>query len=127
MVMIDELTCADERSAQGRFFIRESCVFCGNGYLQESGLVEFMAQTAAAFEGYRRIIRKEEVATGYIGAVKNLTVNSLPTVNSEIQSEIFVDHELLGFTIVNGKVIQSNKMLAECELRIFTGDPSENK
>jgi predicted hotdog family 3-hydroxylacyl-ACP dehydratase len=122
MVMIDELVHADERSAIGRFFIKDSCIFCENGHLQEGGMVEFIAQTAAAFEGFRRISANEEVAAGFIGAVRNLSINILPSVNSEIRSEIFVDSELLGFTMINGRVIQDNELLAECELRIYTGD-----
>ncbi|MGD0583268.1 MAG: hydroxymyristoyl-ACP dehydratase [Bacteroidales bacterium] len=121
MVMIDELVCADERSAKGRFFIRESGVFCEKGFLQEGGMVEFIAQTAAAYEGFQHLTQNEKIGTGFIGAVRNLSVYSLPAVNSEINSEIVVESELLGFTIINGKVIQNDAVLAECELRIYKG------
>ncbi|MBN1416208.1 MAG: hydroxymyristoyl-ACP dehydratase [Bacteroidales bacterium] len=118
-VMIDQLTGCDEKTAKGRLFIKESNVLCHNGYLQESGLMECIAQTAAAYTGYMQLIAQQEVARGYIGAIKNLVVHALPAVNTEIQSEIIVENEVLGYTIVTGRIFQNKKLLAECEMRIL--------
>jgi predicted hotdog family 3-hydroxylacyl-ACP dehydratase len=123
MVLIDRLISVDEKSATGRLFIRESNIFCENGFLQEGGLMEFIAQTAAAYEGYRQLLLQEEVRPGFIGAIKNLSVHSLPAINTEIQSEIIVDSELLGYTIITGKIFQNNTIVAECEMRILVGTP----
>jgi 3-hydroxyacyl-[acyl-carrier-protein] dehydratase len=123
MVLIDQLICVSEKSASGRLFIRESNVFCEGSFLQEGGLMEFIAQTAAAFEGYRQLSLQEEVKSGFIGAIKNLLVHSLPEINTEIQSEIIVDSELLGYTLITGKVFQKTRVIAECEMRILVGTP----
>jgi predicted hotdog family 3-hydroxylacyl-ACP dehydratase len=125
MVLIDQLICAGEKSAAGRLFIRESNVFCENGFLQEGGLMEFIAQTAAAYEGYRQLSLREEVKPGFIGAIKNLSVHFLPEINTEIQSEIIVDNELLGYTLITGKIFQNNNVVAECEMRILMGIPED--
>jgi predicted hotdog family 3-hydroxylacyl-ACP dehydratase len=118
-VMVDQLTGCSERSARGRLFIRDSNVLCHNGFLQESGLMECIAQTAAACTGYHQLSTKKEVARGYIGAVKNLVIHSLPAVNTEIHSEIVVENELLGYTIITGKILRNDEVLAECEMRIL--------
>lgn len=118
-VMVDQLTGCSEKSASGRLFIRESNVLCHNGFLQESGLMECIAQTAAAYTGYHQLSTKKEVARGYIGAVKNLVIHSLPAVNTEIHSEIVVENELLGYTILTGKILRNDEVLAECEMRIL--------
>jgi predicted hotdog family 3-hydroxylacyl-ACP dehydratase len=123
MVLIDQLISAGEKSAVGRLFIRESNVFCENGFLQEGGLMEFIAQTAAAYEGYRQLSLQEEVKPGFIGAIKNLSITFLPEINTEIQSEIIVDNELLGYTLITGKIFQKNTVVAECEMRILVGTP----
>lgn len=123
MVLIDQLISVGEKSAVGRLFIRESNVFCENGFLQEGGLMEFIAQTAAAFEGYRQLSLQEEVKPGFIGAIKNLSVHFLPEINTEIQSEIIVDSELLGYTLITGKIFQNNAVVSECEMRILVGNP----
>ena len=123
MVLIDQLMSMGEKSAAGRLFIKESNIFCENGFLQEGGLMEFIAQTAAAYEGYRQLSLQEEVKPGFIGAIKNLTVHSLPEINTEIKSEIIVDSELLGYTLITGKIFQNNNVLVECEMRILVGTP----
>ena len=123
MVMIDQLTHSGEKSARGRLFIKESNLFCHKGYFQEAGLMEFIAQTAAAYEGYLQLSAQKEVKLGFIGAIKNLLIHSLPLINTEIQSEIIVENELLGFTIITGKIFQNNSVIAECEMRILMEIP----
>ncbi|MFO7370852.1 MAG: pseudouridylate synthase [Bacteroidales bacterium] len=120
MQMIDRLLDADERSAKGCLFVKESNLFCDNGILSESALVEFIAQTAAAYTGYRNKINNNSVSEGYIGAVKNLVISSRPLVNTEITSEIVVENEIVGFTIIIGKVFDQGQVIAECEMRILS-------
>lgn len=118
MVMIDCLVQAQEREARGRLTIRESNLFCLNGYLQESGMIEFIAQTAAAWTGFKQLSAGKEVMLGFIGSVKNLVVYSMPAVDTTIESEIVLDSEVLGYSIIIGRVLQKGKLLAECEMRI---------
>ena len=65
MVMIDKLIYADEKSAKGILFIRESNMFIHQNKLSEAALIEFMAQTAAASErtGMEWIRSPESVRT----------------------------------------------------------------
>ena len=119
MVMIDSLVFAGDNTGVGKLFINESNPLCFEGYLTEAGLIECIAQTAAAYTGYSRLSQYKEVKRGYIGSVKNLKIYSLPRTRTEITTEITVENELLGFTIITGKVLCGKKLLAECELRIL--------
>ncbi len=119
MTMIDALIAADEKSARGQLYIQESNLFSDNGVLAEPGLIEFIAQTAAAYTGYKNKTTNREVSEGYIGAIKNLVIHELPKVNSPIQSEIVVENEIVGYTIIAGRVYQEDRLLAECEMRIL--------
>jgi len=119
MQMIDKLTSVSEKSASGSLFIKPSNPFIHNERLSESALIEFIAQTAAAFTGYRNKINNVAVGEGYIGAVKGLAVYDLPPVNAEILSEIEVVNEIVGFTIIMGKVFYEERLIAECEMRIM--------
>jgi predicted hotdog family 3-hydroxylacyl-ACP dehydratase len=123
MAMIDKLLNAGDRSATGVLFIRESNLFCDKGHLCESGLIEFIAQTAAAFTGYRNKTNHGGVSEGYIGAVKNLVIYALPPVHATIQCEIVVENEIVGFTIIIGKVLHNGNVIAECEMRILAQKP----
>ena len=119
MTMIDALIAADEKSARGKLHILESNLFIDNGVLAEPGLIEFIAQTAAAYTGYKNKTTNREVSEGYIGAIKNLVIYELPKVNSFVQSEIVVENEIVGYTIIAGRVYQEDRLLAECEMRIL--------
>ena len=118
MVMIDRLVNSEEKRAGGMLLIAASNTFCHTGLLQEAGLVEFIAQTAAAWTGYKQLSAGQEIRLGFIGSVKNLVIHALPAVDTEIESELVLDSEVLGYTIVTGRVFQSGIMLAECEMRI---------
>jgi predicted hotdog family 3-hydroxylacyl-ACP dehydratase len=119
MTMIDALISADEKSARGQLYIRQSNLFSDNGVLGEPGLIEFIAQTAAAYTGYKNKTTNKEVSEGYIGAIKNLVIYELPKVDSLIQSEIVVENVIVGYTIIAGRVYQDDRLLAECEMRIL--------
>lgn len=120
MQMIDRLLYADEKSAKGVLYIKETNIFAEQGKLSESALVEFIAQTAAAYTGYHSKLNAGNVKEGYIGAVKNLVIEKLPSVNTEIYSEITVENEIVGFTIIQGKIFYQQEVIASCEMRILS-------
>lgn len=122
MQMIDKLLSVTEKSARGILVVREENIFIENGILSESALIEFIAQTAAAFTGYHSVVNKTPVKEGYIGAIKNLIIHELPPVHSVLHSEIEVVNEIIGFTIINGKIFWEDKLLAQCEMRILSAN-----
>jgi len=119
MVMIDRLVSADERSATGELAVRETNLFCQNGIFRETGMIEFIAQTAAAFTGYRNRVNHLAISEGYIGAVKNLVIHDLPPLGAVLRSEITIENEIVGYTIITGRVYAEQNLLAECEMRIL--------
>ena len=122
MQMIDNLVSVTEHGAKGVLTIRRENLFVENGFLSESALIEFIAQTAAAYTGYTSLVNHLPVKEGYIGAVKNLIIYELPAVDTQIFSEIEIVNEIVGFTIIQGKVKSREKILAECEMRILTAN-----
>ena len=118
-VMIDRLVAAGLNTATGELAIRNENIFSDNGYLREPGLMEFMAQTAAAYTGYRKIASNEAVTEGYIGSVKNLEIFFLPPTGSLIFSEIIIENEIAGYTIITAKVRFRDDIIASCEMRIL--------
>ena len=119
MVMIDKLVYSDDKKTETSFLIKEDNIFCENGFFCEPGLIENIAQTAAARQGFKIKKEKSDVLTGYIGAIKNLKIYFLPGVNTEINTEIIIENKILGVTIISGRVRCNNKVVAECEMKIF--------
>ena len=119
MVMVDALL-----ECTGEFYISQFCpksdnVFNTNGFFNESGLAENMAQTAALGVGYFAVTNKEEVTLGFIGAIKNLKIYKLPRIEETITTRITVLHEVLNATIAKAEVFIGEKQIAEGEYKIF--------
>jgi predicted hotdog family 3-hydroxylacyl-ACP dehydratase len=119
VVMIDRLEEVMDTSARGSLLVEASNIFAEKGFFTEAGITEFIAQTAAAFKGFQKVSSREEVKNGYIAAVRNLKIFSLPPVGSTIRCTINIDNELIGYTIISGKVHLGSQLIAEAEMRII--------
>ncbi|MDE1192014.1 MAG: 3-hydroxyacyl-ACP dehydratase [Arachidicoccus sp.] len=123
-VMIDELLYADEMLVSTAFQIKAENILVENGKFSESGIVENIAQTAAAHAGSFSKSKNENVALGYIVAIKNLQIFSLPNINDKLLTEVKIVNQIFDVTIIEGKVFCDNKLIAQCEMKIFV--PSNN-
>jgi 3-hydroxymyristoyl/3-hydroxydecanoyl-(acyl carrier protein) dehydratase len=119
IVMVDKLISAADGKTVSGFTILADNIFVENGIMQEPGMVENVAQSAALGVGYMCSIKNEKVPLGFIGAVKNLKIYGLPAVGDELKTEIQVDYEVFEATLITGKVYCADKLLAQCEMKIF--------
>ncbi len=118
-VMVDEVVQADEKLSKTTFEIRENHLFVQDGYFTEPGLVENMAQTAAAGTGYKYQMAGETVPIGFIGALKNLKINKLPAIGDILETEIEILHKVLSVYVVASRVFVRGELMASCEMKIF--------
>ena len=118
-VMVDTILQADAKVSKTSFEIREDNLFVVNGYFTEPGLVENMAQTAAAGTGYRYQQRGEVVPVGFIGAIKNLKIYSLPKTGEVLFTEIVITHTVLSVHVVEANVYVGDTKVVSCETKIF--------
>ncbi|MEI6852221.1 MAG: hydroxymyristoyl-ACP dehydratase [Bacteroidota bacterium] len=119
IVMVDKLISAADGKTVSGFTILADNIFVEHGIMQEPGMVENVAQSAALGVGYMCSIKNEKVPLGFIGAVKNLKIYVLPAVGDELKTEIQVDYEVFEATLITGKVYCADKLLAQCEMKIF--------
>jgi len=119
-VMVDKLLNSDDTSTQTNFLIKEENVLVVNGELTEAGLMENIAQTAAAREGYIALSENKPVAVGYIGAVKNFEIFDLPKINDQLVTEIKIKNQVFDATIISGIIMCNDIVIAQCEMNIFT-------
>jgi predicted hotdog family 3-hydroxylacyl-ACP dehydratase len=101
------------------FLIKETNIFCENEYFQEPGLIENMAQTAAAGSGIIAKQKNEKVRTGFIGAIKNLKIYSFPKIGDTIFTQTKTDFEFDDFSIISAEIMLEDKIIAECEFKII--------
>jgi predicted hotdog family 3-hydroxylacyl-ACP dehydratase len=123
VVMVSALVSVEGNSATTLLRLQEDNLFLKNGLFSESGLVEHIAQSIAAMNGYAARARSEAVRTGYIGAVKNLKIHALPEVGTTLKTHVREEASALNASIIRGEVRQDGRLVAECEMKVFLQDP----
>jgi 3-hydroxyacyl-[acyl-carrier-protein] dehydratase len=119
IVMVHELVEADDDHVITQFAIEPDNVFLASGHLAEPGMVENIAQSAAVHVGYQCALKQLPIPIGYIAAIKDLKVKSLPKQNSTIRTSVKVTNKVLDITVVQGTIEQEGELLCSCEMRIF--------
>jgi predicted hotdog family 3-hydroxylacyl-ACP dehydratase len=119
MVMVDRLIGIDGKTTVTALIIRADNVFCENGAFREPGLIENMAQTAAAGAGAQPEMAGKEARVGFIGGIRNLKIMEFPVTGQEIITKATVINEVFDATIVLGEVFLDSRLIASCELKIF--------
>jgi predicted hotdog family 3-hydroxylacyl-ACP dehydratase len=119
MVMVDALLYSDDAITRSKFTVKDNNIFVVNGFLKEPGLVENIAQTAAARAGFIAQQQNEPVSVGYIGAVKNLEIFSFPKTGELLTTEITIENQIFEVTILSGKIFCNESIVAQCEMKIF--------
>ena len=127
-VMIDRLLYCDKVVTKTDFLVREDNIFCDNGQLTESGLVENIAQTCASRVGYINLfILKDTVKLGFIGAIRNMEIHRLPKLNELITTQITVVEEVFQMTLVTAQVTIGEELIASSEMKISITDIDSGK
>jgi predicted hotdog family 3-hydroxylacyl-ACP dehydratase len=118
-VLLDEFVFEDESSNHSLFTVAPDHILVDNGSLSAEGLVEIIAQTAAARIGFIAQLEGKPVPLGFIGAVQDLNINSLPAVGASLRTTIAVKHQVFNMTQVRGTVWSADVVVAECDMKIF--------
>lgn len=121
-VMVETLESCDDTGATTTFTVKTDNIFIENNELTEPALVENIAQTCAARIGYICQQGNKPVPVGFIGAVQQLRINSLPKVGNVLNTSITVKNQIFNATIVEGEITCNGESIAGCEMRIFIAD-----
>lgn len=125
MVLVDELVEVSEQKATSKFFVNEENAFVVEGKFQEAGLIENIAQTAAAQAGYIQKKNSLPVLIGYLASVKSWNLFFLPSVNSTLTTCVKVINQVGDITLLSGEVHSKDHLVCSCELRIFVQQKKE--
>lgn len=118
-VMIDELLSVSEKETQTQFFIPEGHLFVENGYFTEPGLIENMAQTAAAGTGKKAADEGKPAPVGFIGSVKGLEIHKLPPAGTTIYTTVNFVMQVMNAHVVNALITCNEDLIAKAEFKIF--------
>ena len=117
--MVSKLIGIDGDITRSSFYIEADNVFVKDGLFLEGGLLENIAQTAALRAGYTAKTENKPVVVGYIGAVNDFEVFSLPKVGDELVTEISVENQIFDVSVISGKVWHNDELVAKCQMKLF--------
>lgn len=119
IVMVDSFYGIENDCSYSGLTISSDNIFCQDGTLQEAGIIEHIAQSAAARIGYIYLQKNEPVPLGFIGSVDKLTIHRLPEVGQELFTEIKIIQEVFDITLVSASTSTTEGVVAECRMKIF--------
>lgn len=119
MVMVEKLLAAKNGITISTFTIRTDNIFLEDDHLQEPGLLENIAQTAALGVGFEYKNKNEAIPTGYIGAIQNVKIDKLPKCGEKIKTWVEVENEVFNTTLIKGEIYLKEELIVRCTMKIF--------
>lgn len=119
IVMVDEFLGIDNNISKTRLSVKDDNIFVDDGILSECGLIEHIAQSAAARVGYVFKTNNQEIPIGYIGSVNNFELKEFPKVGEVISTEIEIIQEVFNITLIQAKCYINDVEIASCKMKIF--------
>lgn len=112
IVMVDSFFGIEENCSYSGLTITSDNIFCEAGKLQEPGVIEHIAQSAAARIGFIYTRQGAQVPLGFIGSVDKLKIYNLPEVGIKLFTEITVVQEVFDITLVSAKLYAGEELIA---------------
>lgn len=119
IVMVDRFVGITNGISETQLTIKDDNLFVENGCFTEFGLIEHMAQSAAARVGYICRSENKPIPIGYIGAISNMEIFSLPKINDMLETRIEILQEVFDITLIKAETFTDGCLAASCQMKIF--------
>src|SRR5579863_3213772 len=120
-IMVDRLLESNGTLTRTSFRITADNPLTTNSRFGMAGLIENMAQTAAAGAGFAAFAAGGVVRSGAIVAINNLEITRLPELGEELTTEITVTARVADIVVISGRITCGPSVIATGELKILTG------
>lgn len=112
-------SCGDATIVTGYDILPGQLFVENGGCLAEPGIIENMAQTAAASAGFAAIQNNTTPAVGFIGQIKHLVIHRLPAVHTELITEVTYKTQVMNVSLIEARSFCNGEPVASCEMKIF--------
>jgi len=129
MLMVDLILDIDSNFVETIFLIKEDNIFVSNNIFTQAGLIENTAQTCSSIVGKKYFFDEDGTENenvnvlGFISAIKNLKIHSLPKVDDTIITKANLVSKFTGddYTLctMSCESLLNDKTLLECEINLF--------
>lgn len=118
-ILVDKLVSCNDKLIESSFQIPENHSMVTNGKLSEGGLIENIAQTAAAGNGYEAKGKGLDIPKGFIAGIKNIWIKRLPEANNKLLTKVIPQDRIMGFDLIKGEVFVGEEIIVSCEMKIY--------
>lgn len=122
MVMIDSFFGISDHVSTSALTITKENLFSTDEGFDECGIMEHIAQSAAARVGYICKNSGEEIPLGYIGSINKCKIYALPQVGKTLITQIRIEQEVMNITLISATVTVNDEVVAECQMKIYLPD-----
>ena len=119
MVMVDTFLGMEGAVSRTRFTVRADNIFVNDGYFSECGIIEHIAQSAAARVGFICVQKNMPISIGYIGAVNDFKALAPVVIGDTLETVVEVIQEVLGITLIQADCKVGGHKVAMCKMKIF--------
>ena len=129
MLMVDLILDIDANYVETIFFIKEDNIFVDKNTFTEAGLIENTAQTCSSIVGKKYFFEDDGTENenvnviGFISALKNVKIHSLPKVGDSIITKANLVSKFVGddYTLctMSCESLLEDQLLLECEINLF--------
>lgn len=135
IVMVDMLAvdtdedCKDGTGIIAGLYVSGNNIFVESGTFMEPGIIEHMAQSAAAFSGYMSVHKGTPPSIGFLAEVKRFHLKRLPEAGQRLRTVLKVIGEAGGMSLMelstcldDGGSPFPGQQAASCQMKIFSGE-----
>ena len=143
-IMIDKLTYFDPVSAKTIFKIREDNLFCKDGVMEETGLIENIAQTCAAHTGFKQRPENDsseisevagptsntpcdKIKIGVIVMINSLEIKRCPLAGEVLETLMRIEEEFFSTIGVQSEVHTGDETIAICKMKLLLTDKTPDR
>ena len=119
IVMVDAFYGIVADQSHSSLTIAADNLFCSDGVMDECGVIEHIAQSAALRVGYLYKSKGEAVPIGFIGTVNRFTITRHPLAGETLHTSIKVEQEVGQITLISATVTIHDEAIAQCRMKIF--------
>lgn len=129
MVMVDEFGgIAPDGRSWTALTVREDNVFYAGGSLAAPGIVEHIAQSAAARAGFLHMRENRPVPEGFIASVEKMKFSlNLPKDGDRLETSVEVLADIFNMSLVHAVCRNGSETVAEGNMKIYLNEEAQEK
>ncbi len=122
IIMVYGLLDFAEGNAETTLTIEPENLFVENGFFNEMGLIEHMAQSVALYTGFKNKDNLTSAKEGFIAGVKQFKLEQLPLVNQTLITKVLIIYETEQMVLVNFETYVDETLIASAQMSTILKD-----